>query len=258
MRIKGTCCAPVVGFSFFLFVLFCKKNGNFYLHSVDPKGCNISNYCSQAGQLWDWSVQTALLREKMVVGFDGVISAPKIPWIMYWLSDIQFFLERWWLLYVELCLYCSNTVDAFVMWWPYSVLLDFTGWMLQCTHPPTGGRWSVPFGYGVHRCGAGYQTALRHPVGLEDLGRGWGELKLHNYISITDITHCLIQLDKTWQNILTLRTLKDNQSCVQLGNYQKFTIDFLFSFFFVFKCKVQLQWGYTDTLDKLNVQDYLK
>lgn len=70
--------------------------------------------------------------------------------------------------------YYRNTVvvAVFLMWWPFSVFLDFTGWMLQWTHPPPGGRWAVPIGHRVHRRGAGYQASLRRPVGLEDLGQG--------------------------------------------------------------------------------------
>lgn len=62
-------------------------------------------------------------------------------------------------------------LTGFLMWWPYSVSADFAGWMLHWTHPHPGGRWAVPFGHRVHRCGAGYQASLRHPVGLEDLGQ---------------------------------------------------------------------------------------
>lgn len=79
-------------------------------------------------------------------------------------------------------------VAVFLMWWRYCVLLDSTGWMLQCSHPHTGGRRAVPFGHRVHRCGAGHQASLRRPAGLEDLGQGGGK-RIHHRITGSQETY---------------------------------------------------------------------
>lgn len=94
-------------------------------------------------------------------------SSDPFSWLIYWYCV-------WWGTSGH-----RNTTDVvvFVILWPYSVFLDFTGWMLQLPHPHSGGGRAVPFGHRVCGCGAGHQASLRRVVGLEDLGQGWGNYK---------------------------------------------------------------------------------
>lgn len=111
-------------------------------------------------------------------GFDGVISTTKYfmeNLLTLGFCTVSLFLERENdYQYVEVCVSDESDQqsisDVVAIFCP--TVLDFTGWMCQCTHPHPGGRWAVPFGHRVHRRGAGYKASLRRPVGLEDLGQG--------------------------------------------------------------------------------------
>lgn len=72
--------------------------------------------------------------------------------------------------------WCDGLFFYFCFSFPLS---DFTGCVLQRTDTFPR-RWrAVPAEHGVGRSCAGYQTSLRHPVGLEDLGQGRGNNNTH-------------------------------------------------------------------------------